>query len=361
MKAAGTSVFCVEIADTLKRAGHDVAIAVLYPDSEDAYPSNEHVQRLKIADVTASMLKAKWDIVHLHGVWEKDLFRISKEAHRVGVQVVWSPHGMLTPWAMKFKRLKKKIAWRLYLHREMARAELLHVTAQSEVEDVRRNGLNNPVVVAPLGVRATLTDKELNEIKAVSQKAAQKTVLFVSRIQKKKGLLHLVEGWSGLKKMSPEVTAGWKIKIVGPDQENHKAEVLSAAKSFGVECDIEFHEPLYGRAKELAYAEASLFVLPTFSENFGSVVIESLVNRTPVITTKGAPWSELKDYKAGWWIDIGVEPLRKALEEALSMSPVALQKMGDNGRRLVNERYSWEKVGVQMEESYLKCLNQKEG
>ena len=301
-------------------------------------------------------MSGKWDVVHLHGIWEIDLYRISRVAHDIGIKVVWSPHGMLTPWAMKFKWLKKKMVFSLWLKKEMSRAELLHVTAASEVEDVRRNGLDNPVVVAPLGVRAMLTDKELEEIKEASRKAAQKTVLFVSRIQKKKGLLNLVEAWKGLKKTSPDVTEGWKIKIVGPDQENHTAEVKAFAKSLGVESDIEFSAPLYGREKEIAYAESSLFVLPTFSENFGSVVIEALINRTPVITTKGAPWVDLLDYNAGWWIDIGAEPLGVALMEALAMSTGELQEKGDSGRKLVEEKYAWNAVCRIMTKGYEEIL-----
>ena len=56
-----------------------------------------------------------------------------------------------------------------------------------------------------------------------------------------------------------------------------------------------------GFAKEELYRRADFFVLPTFSENFGSVVAEALGYGVPVITTKGAPWEDLLNHKCGWW------------------------------------------------------------
>jgi glycosyltransferase involved in cell wall biosynthesis len=84
----------------------------------------------------------------------------------------------------------------------------------------------------------------------------------------------------------------------------------------------------------------------------------------PVITTKGTPWGELlgeegsnappgggagSSGRCGWWIDIGVEPLARALEEAMGLTDDERRAMGENGRRLVEARYTWEQVGAQME------------
>jgi glycosyltransferase involved in cell wall biosynthesis len=93
-------------------------------------------------------------------------------------------------------------------------------------------------------------------------------------------------------------------------------------------------------------------VLPSKSENFGMVVAEALAARTPVITTKGAPWQELETHRCGWWIDMGVESLIEALEKAMSHSPVELHEMGRRGRQLVEEKYTWDRVAGQMIEVY---------
>lgn len=96
------------------------------------------------------------------------------------------------------------------------------------------------------------------------------------------------------------------------------------------------------------YRRADLFVLPTHSENFGIVVAEALASGLPVITTKGAPWAELEKHQCGWWVDIGVEPLAKALNQAINLSPEERQTMGQCGRQLIEQNYSWDKIGKEM-------------
>lgn len=120
---------------------------------------------------------------------------------------------------------------------------------------------------------------------------------------------------------------------------------------------IHFIGGVYGNRKWELFCNADVFVLPTYSENFGIVVVEALACGTPVVTTKGTPWHELRTENCGWWIEVGTEPTVNALRAFLQLTANDLDKMGRNGRRLVEREYSSKKVAEDMVALYKKVIN----
>ena len=344
-KAAGTSVFCGEVANGLVAAGHDVVIAVANPESANSYPVDSRVELISVVSLLRSPAPSlpHFDLIHIHALWSPLLHRVSKWAKKNGIPVVWSPHGMLQKWALKNKWWKKLVALALYQWLDLKNADLLHATAQTEVEDIRRLHLGNTIVVAPLGVKVDDGTDRINH------EDGSKVLLFVSRVQRKKGLPVLIDAWA---KLPIETTTGWKVRIVGPDQDNHTAELKKQCERLGVIDSFSFVGPKYGTELDDEYRKADLFVLPTHSENFGSVVVEALAHRVPVICSQGAPWKELEEYCCGWWPSDSVEALSATLQNALSCNHNELQSMGERGRKLVEEKYTWGAVVKKMVEGY---------
>ncbi len=347
-KAAGTSVFCGELANELVAKGHSVDIAVLNPKAEDVYPVDKRVNFIGLD----SLEGRSYDVVHIHALWSPALHRVGKWARRNKIPVVWSPHGMLQKWALKNKWWKKFAALALYQWRDLDKADLLHATAQTEVEDIRRLHLGNRVVVAPLGVR--IGGERNHETHEIHEKGERERILlFVSRVQRKKGLPVLLDAWSMLPE---EVRNGWHVRIVGPDQDNHTAELKAQCERLGIADDFTFVGPKFGDDLDKEYKAADLFVLPTHSENFGSVVIEALARGVPVICSQGAPWEELETYGCGWWPEDSTGALLDALKKALSRHLDELILMGDRGMKLVQERYTWDAISDALQRAYRELI-----
>jgi glycosyltransferase involved in cell wall biosynthesis len=213
-----------------------------------------------------------------------------------------------------------------------------------EADTFRKKGLTNPIAIIPNGIE--LEDFPLKE---VSKSGTIKKILFLSRIHYKKGLEVLIEAWSQL---PSSLTKDWKIDMIGNGERDYIDELNSMISKKELTESIHIKSPVYGLEKIKAYQDADLFILPTFSENFGIVVVEALSCGTPVITTKGAPWEELNKQDCGWWIDTGVEPLKTVLKDVLLLSSEDLLKKGKLGRNLVEKKYSMQAVAQQMHSLY---------
>jgi glycosyltransferase involved in cell wall biosynthesis len=283
--------------------------------------------------ITQYISHQKPDLIHIHGLWLPFLALVAMVAKKYKISLVISPHGCLEPWALNQKRLKKRLALLLYQFWVLRSASMFMVTSDQECNSVRRMGFTQPISIVPNGVDIPIHFQPRT-------RADIKTILFLSRIHPGKGLLDLVEAWSSVRQ------PGWRIVIAGGDEDGHQAEVENLIHQKGLASDFAWAGFVNGEAKQACFAHADVFVLPTYSENFGIAIAEALAHGLPVITTTGAPWPGLLTYRCGWWVEPGVQGIACALTQALACSPDELQAMGQRGRQWVAERYAWAKIGT---------------
>lgn len=339
-KSGGPSRSCQGLIAALCKIGVD---AYLYSFC-GTEPWVHGVRRLAVEgnNPTVDELK-KFDLVHIHSIWDLRLHKLAKLCREARVPYVIAPRGMLEPWSLKQGWLKKRIARFLYQDNDLRHAAALHATAASEESQFRMLGFKNLVIVSPNGVNLPSSTLPL-QLGAPTQK---RRALFMSRMHEKKGVAELIEAWRRV------VHEGWTLELVytARNEEELAYEAKCKVLAEGDESII-FTGALDDEAKWEAYARASLFVLPTHSENFGIVVAEALWAGVPVITTKGTPWRELESNCCGWWIDIGVEPLTECLRSVLKTPTSTLETMGENGHALVERKYTWDAAVREMVEGY---------
>lgn len=307
-------------------------------------PANVFVQPLEGSAAEILRSFGRPDILHDNGIWLPHNHRLAKLAAAQGVVRVVSTRGMLDPWALNHKKLKKRLAWWLYQRRDLARAAYHHATAAAEADALQKLRLGVPLGLIPNGVDVAEAAERGNA------PAPTRTALFLGRIHPVKGLSLLIEAWARLR------PPGWRLRIAGPDEIGHRAVLEQAVAAASLADTVRFLGPLHGAAKERAFAEADLFVLPSFSESFGMAVGEALAHGLPVLTTTGAPWPMLGERDCGWSVTATVEGLTEGLRLATALDSAALSAMGERGRNFVRKEFSWSRTARQFITAYQMLL-----
>lgn len=278
------------------------------------------------------------DLVHFHSLWRYPTRIGCPILRREGMPHVIAPRGTLHSWAMRHRGFRKRGAFSLYERKNLKHADCLHATAAAEVVQLRKRGFMGPVAVLPNGL-------SLEALEAFQERRDRRNrpdgfkrkLLFVSRIHPVKRTKELVEAWVSVFKEFPD----WELEIVGSGDVRYEREVREPLRGSPAAERTIFRGYLSGKALWDTYQAADLFVLPSHTENFGSVVIEALAAGLPVITTTGTPWAELEKKQCGWWRDLSQERLTSILREAMMLDDRRRREMGEAGRTWVLEEFSW--------------------
>ncbi len=284
--------------------------------------------RLK-REFTEFLEENKPDLVHINAIWNPENSLFQQCAQNLGIKIILSPHGMLEPYILNRHKWKKKLALSLYQDKALRKADYIHTTANSELNQIRKLRYQQKSWVVPNGI-------DITEVlpKTVFRKNNDPLkLLFLSRIHPKKGIDLL------LKALAKVRDKNIILKIAGNGEDLYIKYLKDLSNNLNLTDQVEFVGPVYGHTKWKLYQTCDVFILPTYSENFGIVVTEALATGIPVITTTGTPWSELIKKKCGWWIELGIDNLIKTIKEAMSKTGEELEIMGKNGQELVKNKY----------------------
>ena len=288
-------------------------------------------------------------VIQSHGLWSPTNHWACQLAHSRGVVLLVQTHGMLGAVPLSKKGLKKRIALRMYQRRDIERAKVIVATSEGEYEQIRRADFRQPVAILPIGVWPTASNSLLGSEKPGEDSI--RTLLYLSRVTTQKGLPELIEAWADLSPRS------WRLRIAGPDENGYLREVKALVSRLDVGASVEYSGEVHGDRKDEVYRSADLFVLPSEHENFGVVVLEALQYGLPVITTRATPWHDLETSGCGWCVDVGMEPLRGALQAAMALSDAERNAMGARARRFA-ARFDWVSIAAQTAEVYHWALGQ---
>jgi glycosyltransferase involved in cell wall biosynthesis len=384
----GSTTACLDIAQAMAAAGHEVKIYTTNQDGSSeldvpiGQPIFKHgveiryfqIQSPRFWGTSWGLANAlgqaipKSDIVHTHSLY---LFHGTVTAYfcrQMQVPLVISPHGSLDPYIYKRHRLRKRIMEFIFEHRNLQNANAIHFISQEEQRLAQPYLFDTPSFVVPLGLNIEDYAKPIvNSCRLRSQYPElenKKIVLFFGRINFKKGLDILVKALALVAKQRSDV----HLVIAGPDNEGYGDRVKKWLEAEKVSDRTTFTGMLQGHDKLSALYESDLFVLPSYSENFGISVIEAMICGLPVIISDQVNiWRTIETSASGKVCPCDPNVFAAQILELLA-KPELCQQLAKNGERLVKEQFQWSSVAESLEKEYdtlrftkLKKLDTKTG
>lgn len=348
-KDGGTTTYMAELAPALGQLV-ELHICAL-GKAEDCVPvENATIHTIELSVRHLCRMKRQWmalldevlpDVLHVNCCWMPQCALVQKWAlewkkrHNRSLKTLLTPHGMLEPWIIKRNYWTKKLPaiW-LYQRAAVKSADVIVSTAEEEREHVKSLGWNSNIVMVPNGICTDNIVMKQNWRNPAS-------ILFMSRLHPKKGLEMLFDAVDMLK----GAVSGIDILIAGEGDpayvESLKAKAAEVATS---DIQIRFLGAVYGDRKWELIREADAVVLPSYSENFGLIVAEALASGTPVLTTKGTPWSSIEACHCGWWVEPNSNDISEALKSFSVSSAEDLKAMGLQGRALIESQFDVRKL-----------------
>ena len=270
------------------------------------------------------------DVVHLSSIFYPTAFATGFIARALGKQIVWSPRGELdTPSLAYSKHRKAPILW--LIRKLIGTYPLFHSTCDKETQYIRDVfGPDARVLQLPNFI----------EVPPKVERTSGDYFLFVGRFYWKKGIENLLQALAQNKAF---LESRYTLKIAGRGPAAYEQELRDLVASLGLESKVEVVGQVEGVEKLRLFANAFWTIMPSYTENFGLVVLESLAQNTPVLASTGSPWAILETEKIGFWKGNSPEELSDEVTKMIEMPSDEYESYRSRGRAFVEDNYDVQK------------------
>ena len=289
-----------------------------------------------------------FDLVHIVGAWNYPIAATAHYCRKYKKPYLITAVGHLYPYSLRRKFWKKWFYYHFVTKRDLQGASIIHYTTEDELKKCHSFlNLQNRTIVIPNAIDAAEFINLPEKGKLKEQYPAlkgKKVILFLGRINWKKGLDLLIRAYSVLLGYRNDI----HLLIVGNDEGGYIKKVKKWIKKFGIEDKVTFTGVLIGKEKIAAYVGSDVFVLPSYSENFGMAVVEAMACGVPlIISNQVGIQKDIIEAKAGEVIEAKTEHLVSAIIKLLD-NPNISHEMAENAKKLVREKFEIEKVSDEM-------------
>jgi poly(glycerol-phosphate) alpha-glucosyltransferase len=339
------------LCKSYSRLGHEIFIAATYDEFSEIDKkkySNQNIFLIKSVKIINPIIavfkyfniykKSQADIAHIHSLWSVSTIAVYLWAKIYNRPYLISPNGMLSEWALNQSRLKKSVFLSLIFRRIINNAHAIIVNSDKEVSFLKDKGYKNIFYVIPNGVDLPLKSIE-------NKKNGPKSLLFLSRIHKKKGIDLLIEAWKEVSVLAEK--NNWQLNIVGFSNDKgdiFEKEILNILAKNNDLSNVTVSKAVFGEAMWNNYYKCDSFILPTFSEGSSIAVLNAWASGKLCLTTKGANLKYGYNDVCTIKIKPTIESIKNGLLYLFNLSDEEISQRGLVGKEVVSKYYLWEDI-----------------
>ena len=285
------------------------------------------------------------DLGHIQSLWSFSSYYLADWSLKYKKPLLLSSNGYLTGWAMNNSHFKKTIAMNLGFHKIFTQASCIQVNSIKEIEGIRNLGIKVPIAVIKNGVSLPdLIDCKTPPWAYRPEAREKKILLYLGRIDKKKGLDILLQAW--MKVVKDGLAEDWHLVVVGFrwDKNIFEHDCRKYISDNNLEHVVSIFGGMFGSDMNACYANCNAFILPSFSEGNAIAVLHAWAHSKPVLITDECNFQGEALDSCGIKTEPNIHSVFCGIVKTIKLESESLDEFGRAGRTFVEQNHSWDLI-----------------